>query len=74
MIGFLSRVVTKEGFKMSYKELLMKLKQLNAEQLSQTVTVFDHTLQEFIPVDGSDFSADFADVLDFNHFYLQVTT
>lgn len=59
---------------MSYKDLLKHLNSMNADQLSQTVTVFDHTLQEFIPVEGAEFSSHLDDVLDPNHLFLKVTT
>ena len=52
--------------KMTYKELLEKLSELNEEQLSCHVTVFDVLWDEFFHASKLDCNLD-TDVLDENH-------
>jgi hypothetical protein len=56
---------------MTYKELLDVLNKLNPEQLNQTVTVYDGTVDEYYPVNDCDFTKT-ADVLDENHFFIEI--
>ena len=56
---------------MTYKELLDVLNKLNPEQLNQTVTVYDGTVDEYYPVNDCDFTKT-TDVLDENHFFIEI--
>lgn len=56
---------------MTYKDLLNKLNSLSEEQLNQNVTIFHGSQDEFYPVYKSDFAHE-NDVLDKDHFYLQI--
>ncbi len=58
---------------MRYRDLLEQLTQLTEEQLQQDVVIFDHTLQEYLPLNQTAVTVE-TDVLDSNHFYLEVST
>jgi len=56
---------------MKYKDLLNQLANLVQAQLNQTVTVYQRSQDEYYPVNKAHFThAD--DVLDQNHFYLDI--
>jgi hypothetical protein len=60
---------------MNYKQLIEKLNTLPPERLEDTVTVYDETRDEFLPVVDSEIAnPDTIDVLDEGHFYLIITT
>jgi len=56
---------------MTYKDLLISLLNLNVEQLNQTVTVYLGSQDEYYPVHSAGVT-NAADVLDENHFYLDI--
>jgi hypothetical protein len=56
---------------MTYKELLESLNELSAEQLNQTVTVYDGAVGEYYPVYSCDVSL-VDGVLDKNHFFIEI--
>ena len=52
---------------MTYSDLLVRLLQLNAEQLKQHVTVYDSDNDEHYPVDKFVYTTDAQNVLDTDH-------
>lgn len=56
---------------MTYKELKVKLSKLSADQLTDTVTVYDPYTEDFTAVTGSAIN-DSDDILHKNHFYLEL--
>lgn len=56
---------------MTYKDLLNQLANLTEKQLNQTVTVFHGSQDEYYPVYSTGVTNE-ADVLDADHFYLDV--
>ena len=56
---------------MTYKELLESLNELSAEQLNQTVTVYNAADDEYYPVNSCNVSL-VDDVLDKDHFFIEI--
>ena len=56
---------------MTYAELLEALNKLNPEQLNQTATVYNGSVDEYYPVNGCSVVA-FDDVLDKDHFFIEI--
>jgi len=55
----------------TYRELAIQLLKLNEEQLDQTVTIYSGNQDEYHGVVGTHFTSK-TDVLDADHFYLEI--
>ena len=58
---------------MTYKQLLKHLQSLSKEQLEQTVTIYHRPLDEYLGAHTTGITGEECDVLDPEHFYIEVS-